>query len=395
MSLHVCVKNISYLECIDFFHSSLSLQIKDIAAGHGLLAFALLILDDDERKRGGEDTPLTAFCLDVKMPKSAELIQLSMFQKFPHLEKQFDYVEGRLEQLIPHDSCLLVGVHACGTLSDVLVSIAAEHGVSLALVPCCHSRKAKVLRECASHFATQEYEAILNTKGTIPDLADRLDRARIVALKNSGMVVKEAMIPNIFTDKNRLIMATPSTVHNTFVSGLSTKQPSGIRDVPIHRMKKVQMPPLNAVQDEISVFMVNPKARFMKRFYVPCKDDNESHAIVSQIAGRLAAVRRKEVMHNRYHNETPHLDISLWLPANESIVSEQSMSELIKSAHPHIQCSVSKLGDVYTNPAGRRAQTFRIQYELVDGVVSFEEAHEVHKFLYQNIPTSFPGTECR
>jgi hypothetical protein len=94
-------------------------RLADVAAGHGLLAWALLILDDERRRWGDnqrreEEVPLTAFCLDVKMPRSAELLRASMVREWPHLESRFDYVEGRLEQLVPHPSCLLVSVHACG-----------------------------------------------------------------------------------------------------------------------------------------------------------------------------------------------------------------------------------------------------------------------------------------
>lgn len=359
-------------------------RVADIAAGHGLLAWALLILDDEYRKQESELQPLTAFCLDVQMPKSAELIQASMLEKFPHLTEQFDYVEGRLEQLIPHKSCLLAGVHACGTLSDVLVSTAAESGVSLALVPCCHSRKAKVLQACASRFAKEEYDAILNTKGKIPDLANLLDSARIAALKNSGMDVQEASIPNLFTDKNRLIMATSGS--NNVASA-----PTAAR-----RMKSGQMPPLNAFKDDISSTMINSKARFMKGFYVPCKDDNESRSFVSEISGRLAAERRKVVMHNRNHQEMPQLDISLWLPNDGSDITEEEMSQLITSKNTEVNCSVARLGEVYTDPkTGRRAQTFRIQYGSDKRVMSFEEANQAHKLLYTSIPLAFPGAECR
>lgn len=351
-------------------------RVADIAAGHGLLAWALLILDDEYRKLNESDlAPLTAFCLDVKMPKSAELIQTSMLETFPYLEEQFDYVEGRLEQLIPHDSCLLAGVHACGTLSDVLVSTAADHGVSLALVPCCHSRKATVLRACASRFAREQYEAILNTKGKIPDLVNRLDAARIVALQNSGMDVVEASIPNLFTDKNRLIMATPG--QKTPLTRCDASDQMNIKQT--MKIQPGQMPPLNAINNSVSI---NPKARLMKGFSVPCKDDKESRAIISNISGRIAAERRKEVMHNRNHQDMPQLDLSLWLPDNGSEITEQSLQKVIKRIHPNINSNVKILGDVYLDPkTGRRAQTYRIKYGVEDKVLSFDEANNAHKIL--------------
>jgi hypothetical protein len=50
----------------------------------------------------------------------------------------------------------------------------------------------------------------LNTKGKIPDLANRLDAARGCSVEEfwSGCGV-EASIPSLFTDKNRLSMAIP------------------------------------------------------------------------------------------------------------------------------------------------------------------------------------------
>eukprot|EP00804_Cyclotella_cryptica_P025779 CCRYP_002677-RA/>CCRYP_002677-RA protein AED:0.00 eAED:-0.00 QI:0/-1/0/1/-1/0/1/0/469 len=375
-------------------------RVADIAAGHGLLAWALLILDDEKRKGLSElqceMPPLTAFCLDVQMPPSAEVIHASMIESFPHFVNQFHYVEGRLEQLVPHESCLLAGVHACGSLSDILVFTAANHAVPLALVPCCHSRKAKVLQACASPFAKEEYDAILNTKGKIPDLADRLDEARIVALKNSGMNVVEASIPKLFTDKNRLIMARPTVEDTKSVSKLIPDTQSGTKRNSRKIKRTGSMPPLTCLESAALSTTVKPKASFMRGFYVPCKDDYENRSVVSSIAGRLAAERRKKVMHNRSHDATPRLDISMWLPQGGSKITEQSLSNAIKSNYPHVQCSVAKLGDVYLDPKTQRnAQTFRIQYRGGEEFLSFKEANEVHKTLRETVPLAFPGAECR
>jgi hypothetical protein len=175
-------------------------RVADVAAGHGLLAWALLLLDDEHRGCRDDNAsflpPLTAFCLDVQMPRSAEIIHSSMVQRWAHLESRFDYVEGRLEQMVPHPSCLLASVHGCGILSDILVSTAAEHGVPLAVVPCCHSRK-RVVFEVASPFARAHYDAIMNLNGSVPDLSERLDKARIYALSNAGHEVKEVFLPKV------------------------------------------------------------------------------------------------------------------------------------------------------------------------------------------------------
>jgi len=58
-------------------------RVVDVAGGHGLLSWALLLLDDEyQHKQISDDASqeLTVFCLDVKMPKSAELISEAMLK---------------------------------------------------------------------------------------------------------------------------------------------------------------------------------------------------------------------------------------------------------------------------------------------------------------------------
>ena len=366
-------------------------RVADIAGGHGLLAWAFLLLDDEHQRSQATETesssqPLTAFCLDVHMPRSAELIHSAMIQQFPHLEKRFDYVEGRLEQLVPHPSCLLASVHACGILSDILVSTAAEQSVPLAVVPCCHSRKEKVL-EVASPFAKSLYDDIILSKGIVPNLADRLDEARMVALENAGMDVYEVYIPTLFTDKNRLIMAFP--IEGRAKSLLITESD---HDTPKQPVMRGRMPPLS----ETSSSIILPKARYMKGFSVPCKDDTKSREIVTKLSGKIAANNRKEAMHNRNHTKSPQMDISMWLPNEDVGLSEEALTNIIESKHSNVKCTITKLGSVYVSPDGRKAQTFRFLYSSSsETVLPFEDAKSMHEELYKLIPVTFPGAECR
>ena len=376
-------------------------RVVDVAGGHGLLAWALLLLDDEHQRRSNEVAnenteshnaqALTAFCLDVQMPKSAELIMEVMIQQWPHLEHRFDYVEGRLEQLVPHSSCLLASVHACGILSDMLVSTAADQDVPLALVPCCHSRKPIVL-SVASPYAKALYDdIILNTKGSVPDLADRLDEARMIALENAGLDVKEAFLPTIFTGKNRLILGFPSNEQVKVKPYLTSASQDDDRDrIQKQPMRKGQMPPLDTASS------IMPKPVFMRGFKVPCKDDTESRQIVPKLAGRAAAMSRKELMHNRHHRKSPQFDLSLWLPEDEhGSISGDAISQIVESKH-NVKCSVEKLGSVYISSSGRRSQTFRIRYSGFDAMIlSFEKAKAMQNKLYEQIPIVFPGAECR
>ena len=156
-------------------------RVCDVAAGHSLLAWSLLVLDDNNENT---DKHLTVLCVDRRMPPSAEVIRLAMIDRWPHLEERFDFVEGSLEQLQPHPSCLLASVHACGGLSDLLIASAASSQSPIALVPCCHTRKKKALLG-ASDFARAEYGAIIDAD-EVKDLTTMLDMAREAALRNAG-----------------------------------------------------------------------------------------------------------------------------------------------------------------------------------------------------------------
>ena len=169
-----------------YIHETFGDQVRrvcDVAAGHSLLAWALLVLDDSGNNEN-VDKPLTVLCVDRRMPPSAEVIRLAMIDRWPHLEERFDFVEGSLEQLQPHPSCLLASVHACGGLSDLLIASAASSQSPIALVPCCHTRKKKALLG-ASDFARAEYGAIIDAD-EVKDLTTMLDMAREAALRNAG-----------------------------------------------------------------------------------------------------------------------------------------------------------------------------------------------------------------
>ena len=292
--------------------------------------------------------------------------------------------------LLVSKSGLLVSVHACGFLSDVLVSTSAKHGVPLALVPCCHSRNKKVL-EVASPFAMNLYQDIIGTKGGIPDLADRLDGARMTALKNSGLTVKEAFLPDLFTGKNRLIMSFPTSAQTNKNQNeiCDNKTELETKEQP---MRKGQMPPLDNPTSSII-----PKARFLKGFVVPCEDSTQNRKTVSELAGRMAANKRKAVMHNRNHAKSPQMDLSLWLPEDDVGLNEDALAAMIESKHK-VKCSVSKLGELYVNPAGRRSQAFRFRYNNPDDEATmfpFDDAWQMHQELYKKVPIDFPGAECR
>lgn len=89
--------------------------VNSIAAGHGLLAWTFLLLDEENNRNNDiEQHPCHHSLNSVSMckcPPLATLIHSSMIQHFAHLESRFEYVEGRLELLVLHPACLLASVH--------------------------------------------------------------------------------------------------------------------------------------------------------------------------------------------------------------------------------------------------------------------------------------------
>jgi hypothetical protein len=397
-------------------------RVADVAGGHGLLAWALLVLDDHyctTNSQAASDNklsppPLTAFTIDCKMPRSADAISATMLERYPHLEGRFDFVEARLEQLRPHPSCLLVSVHACAGLSDVLVATAAAHSCRIALVPCCHSRKKKQLEGiAATSLAKQEYQAIIDipSNTAIPDLADLLDNARITVLKMAGFDVDTARLPALFTAKNLLILASPSLIK------MPPRETSKEQQKERQLLSPRQMPPLAASSRQSSSNnqqQMTAKALFLQKFDVPCDDTADCRATVKSLAGREEAERRQSSLHRKKHADAPELDVSMWLPDDipqqrRNANWEASLAALVQSYAPSANCVVGQFGPAFVHPtSGRTSQTFRFRYYQAQThqgsssarttpnvALPSDRAKQIHGELFERIPVAFPGVECR
>ena len=364
-------------------------RVCDVAAGHSLLAWALLVLDDHSSNDKDKNS-LTVLCVDRRMPPSAEAIRVAMLEKWPHLEERFDFVEGSLEQMQPHPSCLLASVHACGGLSDILIASAASSKSPIALVPCCHTRKKKALLG-ASDFARKEYDAIIEAE-EVKDLTTMLDEAREAALRNAGFDICTQYLPKRFTLKNRVIMGMPRNGNPPDIA--STNDDTV--------MAPGRMPP-------IEIDMSLAKANFLSRFTIPCEDSDDARLVIKKLSGKANADRRKKSLHRKGNAETPTYDISFWLPASEGDAKtqqqwEESLSKFASSIRTNIACEAKQIGDEFVNSAGRRARAFRMSYQYEnenenekegDDELTNEKAKTIHREVYATLPSEFPGAECR
>ena len=119
--------------CVDAAFPAIPL-VADLAAGHGLLAWLLLLLG---ARRG---VRRRAVCVDTRLPDAALSLSDAFGERWPQLRGQHQYVEGTLDAVsAAPGEALFTSVHACGPLSDRVIERAVASACPVALVPCCHS----------------------------------------------------------------------------------------------------------------------------------------------------------------------------------------------------------------------------------------------------------------
>ncbi|MFH2053418.1 MAG: methyltransferase [bacterium] len=156
----------------------------ELAAGHGLLAMILIILDD---------TSETALCIDIQRPPSHATLLAVMERHWPRLQGRIEYHEARMEDAVVHAGAIIASVHACGALTDQVLDLAIAGRNRVAVLPCCHD-----LQKCD----TGSLEAWMDGPLAV-------DATRAARLRQAGYRVQTATIPGDITPKNRLLLGWP------------------------------------------------------------------------------------------------------------------------------------------------------------------------------------------
>ena len=153
----------------------------DLACGHGLLAHIMVLLDD---------TSPEALAVDATIPKNANQVSAALIEAWPRLSGRIHFRESPIEDVEVFPGDLVVSVHACGTLTDIILDKAVSVGARVAVLPCCHD----LTRSDTS-----------NLEGWI-DGPLAVDVTRASRLRSAGYTVFTRTIPDDITPKNRLLM---------------------------------------------------------------------------------------------------------------------------------------------------------------------------------------------
>ena len=156
-------------------------RIVDVAGGHGLLAHAMLLLDDSSPE---------ALIVDPNTPPSATALHDAMVAEWPRLQGRVTFISSDISDFPLASTDVVVSSHACGALTDVILDAAASARATVAVLPCCHDHD-----RCDAGALT----------GWL-DHAMAIDVRRATRLEARGYQVRTQTIPPDITPKNRLLM---------------------------------------------------------------------------------------------------------------------------------------------------------------------------------------------
>ena len=160
-------------------------RVVDLACGHALLAHVMLLLDD---------TSKVAVAVDTHLPGSASQVAAAMVSAWPRLAGRVELVASAIADVDVRPGDLVVSAHACGALTDEVLTKATAARARVVVLPCCHEK------------ATCDQGGV---EGWI-DAALAIDVTRAARLRAAGYLVHTQLIPEAITPKNRLLLGQPA-----------------------------------------------------------------------------------------------------------------------------------------------------------------------------------------
>ena len=159
-------------------------RVLDLGGGHGLLAQVMLLLDD---------TSPNAVVVDKTLPASSAKLHDAIAATWPRLEARVEFVAAGIEHVDILDTDIVVSSHACGALTDLVLTRAEAARSRVAVLPCCHN------------FNSADAGSL---SGWV-DGALATDVMRALRLEQQGYRIWTQAIPEGVSPKNRLLIGAP------------------------------------------------------------------------------------------------------------------------------------------------------------------------------------------
>ena len=161
-------------------------RVVDVGGGHGLLAHAMLLLDDSSP---------SALVVDPAIPPSSSTLHDALAAIWPRLGDRIAFISSTIDDVVLSADDVVVSSHACGALTDRILSRAMSVAARVAVMPCCHDAQT-----CDP-----------GPLGGWMDVALAIDAVRALRLEHHGYRIWTQKIPQAITPKNRLLLGAPSS----------------------------------------------------------------------------------------------------------------------------------------------------------------------------------------
>jgi hypothetical protein len=162
-------------------------RVVDLGGGHGLLAYAMLLLDDSSP---------SAAVVDIAVSPSGPKLDEVLVRAWPRLAGRVTRLQTGIGDVALCRTDVVVSSHACGALTDLVLERAVASGARVAVLPCCHDCTA-----CDDG----------GLRGWL-DVSMAIDATRALKVRAAGYRVRTQTIPPAVTPKNRLLLAWPDEV---------------------------------------------------------------------------------------------------------------------------------------------------------------------------------------
>ena len=159
-------------------------RVIDLGAGHGLLAQVMLLLDDSSPD---------ALVVDKSLPPSSRKLHDVLVAAWPRLSGRVAFVAAAIDDIDILPSDVVVSSHACGALTDRVLTRAVAARARVAVMPCCHDLDSGDTGGLSGWV----------------DGAAAIDIVRAMRLAERGYRIWTQSIPAGITPKNRLLLGAP------------------------------------------------------------------------------------------------------------------------------------------------------------------------------------------